>query len=204
MKYKLLLTLISVALFSQSVLAAKGGNKPAPQQNIPEPGQAVYVDANGTMLGDVQTGVGGSYDSTKIYFGVNEKYYVTTLDEDYSDGVSSVVFQGRQLYYDQPGCTGNAYIRYGDEIYGDIIFPRGGREGVLYAQSGDTPQTRDTMSSWWSDNVWEFSRCIYDPDPTIQCIDITEEINQCIWEFEEFYPAAPIVDTNIYTEPFRL
>ena len=200
MKYKLLLTLISVALFSQSVLAAKGGNKPVPQQNIPEPGQAVFVDANGTMLGDVQTTV--EYGSAEIYFSVEDKFIMQGL---YRNSTNEPTFNGGQLYYDQSGCTGNAYVPESRQFGGDFMGYSGGREGILYVSGGDTPQTVEVLS-WWSDAGWscyDFGVQICDSPERFNCLNILD-VQTEPWIVDDLYPPVPIFDTNNYTKPFRL
>ena len=179
MKHKLLITLLSLTLIPATSFAAK-------PVKIPEPGQAVWVDANGTMLGDVQTNV-GVYD-TRVYFEAEGKFYTRRVDPD--DG-----FEEGTLSYDQPECTGNAYTHY-PEVDGGIEYLQA-REGVLYGAGGESPQTVTILSEWHN------SRYFFDPNPEINCVDF-EEAQQPPMVRDNMYPAVPIVDTNIYTKPFRL
>ena len=158
---------------------------------IPEPGQAVWVDAKSTMLGDVQTNVGYYYD-TRIYFEVDGKFYRTRLNETFIDGVEVVDFNEGGLFYDQPGCTGNMYT-YQLSVspgYESII---GSRDGILYIADGDTPQTFTVISEW------SYNHPFPDTGFGIHCLD---------WETPQssdwLYPAALFIDTNIYVRPFRL
>ena len=161
MKHKLLLALLSIALVSPSVWAAKGG-KPPP---IPQPNHVVWVDANGVMIGDAQTDVepGIAY----VYFEVNEKLYRTEYSGDLIRGFNT------RLFYDRPECTGNAYVgtplvRSGvEEAYW-------GRDGIFYAAAPDAPPQTVTIVSEW---IWTTASCeeqtpfTGDYYPPVQIID---------------------------------
>ena len=125
MKHKLLLALLSIALVSQSVWAAKGG-KPPP---IPQPNHVVWADANGVMIGDAQDKLGIG-DAT-VYFEVDGKLY-------YANYVNNRGFT-MELYYDLPGCTGNAYVTAVTPLYG-VTRLHFGKDGVFYAPSSGQPQ----------------------------------------------------------------
>ena len=192
MKHKLLIALLSIALVPCTSFAKK------PSQKIPQPGQAVYVDANGTMLGDVQTNVGGP-DDARIYFEVNEKFYVTAYN---SEGLIAY----NELYYDKSDCTGNVYIRETEKFDG-VEFLQGSRESVFYLENSDIPQTVEVLSSW-SDRGYEcfrFGDVICDEPPPFRfhCLNVLD-FQPEPGVVDNVYPAVPLIDTNIYTPPFRL
>ena len=206
MKYKLLLTLISVALFSQSILAAKGGNKPVPQQQIPEPGQAVIVDANGTMIGDVQTNVGGS-DGSKVYFEVNEKFYVTSF---YNGDIEGYLIEsnGGWFYHDLPGCAGNGYTEsssYASLGYESTIGPK---NGMFYISDGDS-QTVEVLSVWsesgFTCDYFDNITCDEPYPYRFNCVNVLDVQPEPL-VLDDLFLAVPVIgiDMNIYTKPYRL
>jgi hypothetical protein len=176
MKHKLLIALLSLALIPAASFAAK-------PVKIPEPGQAVWVDANGTMIGDVQAGRG-------TFFEVNGKFYITSMNvylfypEPRPPITSS--YQLDRLFYDKLGCTGNVFASKSATDFG-YVEPKGSREGVLYIEDGDIPQRVEVLSGWS-----EGAGSLYD----YGCTDIPQ-----VWDV---YPVVPFIDTNIYTLPFRL
>ena len=207
MKYKLLLTLISVALFSQSVLAAKGGNKPDPQQNIPEPGQAVIVDANGTMIGDVQTNVGGEGDA-RVYFEVNEKFYATYFyNRDGSEGYSIESIGGGWVYHDLPGCAGNVYTEGSSEVYLGYESTIGPINGMFHISDGDS-QTVEVLSVWsesgFTCDYFDNITCD-EPYPYLfNCVNVLDVQPEPL-VLDNLFLAVPIgIDMSIYTKPYRL
>lgn len=134
MEHKLLLVLLSIALVSPSVSAAKGG-KPPP---IPQPNHVMWVDANGVMLGDAQQRVvPGEYPT--IYFEINEKLYYAELRNG--------VFWGYNLYYDLPDCLGNAYSS--KSVEDGVYILNAIRDGIYYVSDGTASQQL-TMQSTWS------------------------------------------------------
>ena len=184
MKHKLLLALLSIALVSQSVWAAKGGNKPEP---IPQPNHVVWVDANGEMIGDAQTNV--DEEGADLFFEFNEKVYKGTLLGGTAAGGPAIF--GLFVLYDGDGCTGNAYVhRYQKTSVDDFLDERiidGIRDGFLYVAESYIPQEVTIMSWWWENG---------DVDP---CTSRS-------WDtaFEPLYPAIPVVDTNNYAKPYKL
>jgi hypothetical protein len=159
-KYKLLLALLSIALVSSSVWAAKGGNKPKP---IPQPNHAVWVDANDVMLGVAQ-------DGTSIYFDVNGGIYEAILlgTDDLGVGFWGV------LYYDGPGCTGNAYIRGKPTMSGGVETVLSiGKNGTLYTVESVAPRPVYIASGWGQEggdarcNEWDSIQDAYDAVPLI-------------------------------------
>jgi hypothetical protein len=170
-KRKLLLALLSIALVPDTSFARKlDAAEPAPP-----PGHVVLADANGTMIGDAQTNV--STDSARVYFGVNEKHYYAQLEREW--------FYGFYLYYDGPGCTGNAYVRK-PQVKSSIERLEALRDGIFYITDGDVPQTVTIVSVW--EELDGKTAC--DSFATSPPIDV--------------YPAVPLIDTNIYTKPYQL
>ena len=172
---------------------ASFAKKPVSQEKIPEPGQIVFVDNDGVMIGGVQN-IWGS--EGRIYFDVDGKFHAAYLE----DGT----FYAQELYYDQAGCVGNVYTG-GPDIGLGIEFITGGREGVLYALGGDTPQTVEVLSLWsdYGYSCYRFGNVYCDSPERFNCLNVLDfqpepEV------FEAVYPAVPIIDTNIYTKPFRL
>jgi hypothetical protein len=170
-KLRLLLALLSIALLSDTSFAKKlEGAGQAPQT-----GRVVLADANGTMIGDVQTNV--SADFARVYFGFNEKYYYALLENEW--------FYGFYLYYDGPGCTGNAYVRKPQA--GSSIEPLEAlRDGIFYTSDSDIPQTVTIVSVW--EELDGHNVCDY--ITSLPPIDV--------------YPAVPFVDTNVYAKPYQL
>jgi hypothetical protein len=145
MKHKLLLALLSIALVSQSVWAAKGG-KPPP---IPQPNHVVWVDANGVMIGDAQTDV--RPEIANVYFEVNESLYLAQMNNEKLTGGTPEV----QVFYDQFECTGNTYLNQ-REIIGGVDILHGFRDGIFYTANGDE-QTIILGSYWFEDEA----RCVH-------------------------------------------
>ena len=160
MKYKLLLILLSVALGSPSVWA-----------------DVVWVDANGVMLGDAQTNESAQFG--EVYFELNGKRYLGGLSE-------GTIFTGEHLYYDQPDCTGNAYIIKSNDN-GGFYKLIGIRGGIYYVGDDTAPPLFTIMKSYWLVDSGQ-AACV--PE------DRTEN--------NYFLPATPLIDTNIYTRPFKL
>jgi hypothetical protein len=181
MKYKLLFILLSIALIPAASFAAK-------PVKIPEPGQAVWVDANGTMIGDVQAGDG-------TFFEVNGTFYITLVNPspsfvvDPPPPITAFFSPFAILYYDKLGCTGNVFARKSVTDFG-FVEPKGSREGVIYIEDGDIPQRVEVLSRW---NDYDYPG----GEPGNGC-DETPYVK------EGLYPVVPFIDTNIYTEPFRL
>jgi len=170
-KNKLLLALLSIALLPGTSFAKKlDGAKQTPQ-----PGHVVLVDANGTMIGDVQANV--SAEIAQVYFEVNKKRYYAQLEDEW--------FYGFYLYYDGLGCTGNAYVRKSQ--VGSSIEPLEAlRDGIFYITDSDVPKTVTIVSVW--EELDGKTDCDYFSTPPP--IDV--------------YPAVPIVDTNVYAKPYQL
>jgi len=170
-KSKLLLAFLSVALLPDTSFAKKLGDAEQTQK----PGPVVLADANGTMIGDVQTNV--SADSARVYFGVDEKHYFTQLEDEW--------FSGFYLYYDGVGCTGNAYVRK-PLVESNIEPLEAFRDGIFYIADSDIPQTVTIVS------VWEefHGKTDCDDFATSPPIDI--------------YTAVPLINTNVYTKPYQL
>ena len=168
-KRKLLLAFLSIALLPGTSLANKlDGAEPAPPH-------AVLADANGTMIGEAQTNV--STDSARVYFEVNEKHYYARLEREW--------FHGFYLYYDGPGCTGNAYVRK-SQIKSSIERLEALRDGVFYITDSDVPQEVTIVS------VWE------ELDGKTDCDYLTTSPPI------DVYTAVPLIDTNVYTKPYQL
>jgi hypothetical protein len=163
------IALMSAALFSQSVFAAKGG-KPEP---LPQPSHVVWVDAKGVMLGDAQTYVDSG--GTTVFFEANENLYRAVVTDGRFYGV---------LYYDLPGCAGNAYT---DEPYirGGAENMKAVRDYMFYVADGDLPRTV-TIASRWTERDAEGYRCR----------DTNGALN--------LYPVVPFFDANIYAKPYQL
>ena len=144
-------------------------------EQTPPLGRVVLADANGTMIGDVQTNV--SKDSARVYFGFNEKHYYAQLEREW--------FNGFYLYYDGLGCTGNAYVR--KPQVGKRIQPLEAlRGGIFYITDSDVPQTVAIVSV-----LEEFhGKTACDDFATSPPIDV--------------YPAIPLINTNVYTKPYQL
>ena len=171
MKNKLLLALLSIALLPGTSFAKKlDGAKQTPQ-----PGHVVLVDANGTMIGDVQANV--SAEIAQVYFEVNKKRYYAQLEDEW--------FYGFYLYYDGLGCTGNAYVGK-PQVRNSIVPLEALRDGIFYTTDSDVPQTVTIVSVW--EELDGKTNCDYFTTPPP--IDV--------------YLAVPIVDTNVYTKPYQL
>lgn len=141
----------------------------------PQSGQAVLVDANGTMIGEAQTNV--SADFARVYFGFNEKHYYAQLEDEW--------FYGFYLYYDGPDCTGNSYVR--KPLVESSVEPLEAlRDGVFYATESDEPEKVTVMS------VWE------ELDGKTDCDNFTTSPPI------DVYPSVPLVDTNVYKKPYQL
>ena len=168
------------------------------EEKIPEPGQAVIVDANGTMIGDVQAAVGGFDGAAKIYFEVNEKFYSAYLEtyEEFN-------FYSPRFYYDLPGCVGNSYTDGSSETIPGYESTVGARSGMLYITDGDR-QTVEVLSMWSERgfSCYEFGVQFCDSPEIFNCLNVLDY--QPEPEVIELSPAAPIIDTNIYTKPYRL
>lgn len=171
MKRNLLLAFLSIVLLPGSSFA----NKPGGAEPAPAPGHVVLADANGTMIGEAQTDV--SADSARVYFGGDDKHYYARLEREW--------FYGLYLYYDGPGCTGNAYVRK-SQIKSSIERLEALRDGVFYITDSDIPQTVTIVSVW--EELDGNADCDY--LATSPPIDV--------------YPAVPLVDTNVYTKPYQL
>ena len=171
MKSKLILALLSMALLPNASFAKKLDST----EQTPPLGRVVLADANGTMIGDVQTNV--SKDSARVYFGFNEKHYYAQLEREW--------FNGFYLYYDGLGCTGNAYVR--KPQVGKRIQPLEAlRGGIFYITDSDVPQTVAIVSV-----LEEFhGKTACDDFATSPPIDV--------------YPAIPLINTNVYTKPYQL
>jgi hypothetical protein len=177
MKKTSLLALLSIALLPGTAFAKKLDDA----RQATQAGQVALVDANGTMIGDVQTNVRA--DFARVYFVVNEKHYYAQLEDEW--------FYGYYLYYDAIGCTGNAYVgkpyvMSNIVIRNNIITLEALRDGIFYTTDSDVPQSV-TLAS-----VWE------ELDGKANCVNFTAPppIN--------VYPAIPIVDTNVYAKPYQL
>jgi hypothetical protein len=170
-KSKLLLALLSIAILPDVSFSKKLDGA----EQTPPLGHVVLADANGTMIGDVQTNV--STDSARVYFGFNEKHYYAQLEREW--------FNGFYLYFDGLGCTGNAYVR--KPQVGNRIQPLEAlRDGIFYITDSDVPQTVTIVS------VWEefHGKTACDDLATSPPIDV--------------YPAVPLINTNVYTKPYQL
>ena len=165
MKAKLLLILLSIILIPGTSFAVK----PDSAGQSLQPGHVVFADANGVMLGDAQIEV--SRYSALIYFDVNEQLYFADLQ--------ATAFRGN-LWYDRPGCMGNAYVEKPRIVNGaeELVWFRG---GIFYTAGSEVPQTFAASSRW--DELNGNTVC-NNHTPTL-----------------DFYPAAPIVDTNVYMKP---
>ena len=76
MKSKLLLALLLIVLLPNTSFAKKLDGA----EQTPPLGRVVLADANGIMIGDVQTNV--STESARVYFGFNEKHYYAQLERE--------------------------------------------------------------------------------------------------------------------------
>jgi len=168
---RLLPALLLIALLPGTSLAKKLDGA----EQIPQPGYVVLADASGTPIGDSQANV--SADLARVYFVVNEKHYYAQLEDEW--------FYGLYLYYDGPGCTGNAYVRKAQ--IGSSIEPLEAlRDGIFYVTDSDVPQAVTIVS------VWE------ELDGKNNCDSLTASPPF------DVYPAVPLIDTNVYTKPFQL
>lgn len=70
------------------------------------------------------------------------------------------------------------------------------REGMLYIPVGDTPATFTAMSEWTGRDEF-IPPDNYIIGPYCTEADLPDPANS-------YYPAMPIIDTNIYTKSFRL
>jgi len=170
-KHKLFLVLLSIALLPGTSFAMKSGGAEQTLQS----GHVVLADANGTMIGDAQTNV--SAESARVYFGFNEKHYYAQLEDEW--------FNGFYLYYDEPGCAGNAYVR--KPQVGSSVEPLEAlRDGIFYITDSEVPQAVTIVS------VWEEFDGKTDCDYFITSPPI------------DVYSAVPLIDTNVYTKPYQL
>jgi len=170
-KSKLILVLLSIALLPDALFAKKFDGA----EQTPPLGHVVLADANGTMIGDAQTNV--SEDSARVYFGINEKHYYAQLEHEW--------FYGFYLYYDGPGCTGNAFVRK-PQVGSSIESLEALRDGIFYIADSDAPQSVTMVS------VWE------ELDGKTACDHLTTSPPI------DVYPAAPLIDTNVYKKPYQL
>jgi len=163
--------LLSIAIFPDASFSKKLDGA----EQIPPLEYVVLADANGTMIGDVQTNV--STDSARVYFGFNEKHYYAQLEREW--------FNGFYLYYDGFGCTGNAYVRK-PQVRNRIQPLEALRDGIFYITDSDVRQTVAIVS------VWEefHGKTACDDFATSPPIDV--------------YPAVPLINTNVYTKPYQL
>lgn len=176
MKHKLLLALLSIALISPSVWAAKGGNKPPPE---PQPGQAAFVDASGVLIGDVQTSVRAG--KATVLFQVGDKIYQAPIQE--RSGLADFV---GDVYYDGLDCTGNVYVRLPLQvIVGVEVLHHLGKDGIFYTTESDTPKQLTPPFYYWLQEGG-YAECFLETgNPDV-------------------YDAVPVVDTSVYARPFRL
>ena len=137
----------------------------------------VWVDANGVMLGDAQTNESAQFG--EVYFELNDKLYLGGLSE-------GTTFTGEPLYYDQADCTGNAYIIESNNN-GGFYKLIGIRGGIYYVGDDTAPPVLTIMKSYWLVDSGQ-ATCV--PE------DRTEN--------NYFLPATPLIDTNIYTRPYKL
>ena len=171
MKSKLLLALLLIVLLPNTSFAKKLDGA----EQTPPLGRVVLADANGIMIGDVQTNV--STESARVYFGFNEKHYYAQLEREW--------FNGFYLYYDGPGCTGNAYVRK-PQIQSSIEPLEALRDGIFYVTDSDVPRTVTIVS------VWE------EFHGKTACDDLATSPPIIV------YPAVPLINTNVYTKPYQL
>lgn len=171
MKSKLLLALLLIVLLPNTSFAKKLDGA----EQTPPLGRVVLADANGIMIGDAQTNV--STESARVYFGFNEKHYYAQLEREW--------FNGFYLYYDGPGCTGNAYVRK-PQIQSSIEPLEALRDGIFYVTDSDVPRTVTIVS------VWE------EFHGKTACDDLATSPPIIV------YPAVPLINTNVYTKPYQL
>jgi hypothetical protein len=170
-KHKLFLALLSIALLHDTSFAMNLDDA----EQAPPLGHVVLADANGTMIGEAQTNV--SAESARVYFGFNEKHYYAQLEDEW--------FYGFYLYYDEHGCTGDAYVR--KPQVGSSIEPLEAlRDGIFYIAVSDVPQ-RVTIVSVWEEFDGKTDCDYFTTSPPI-----------------DVYSAVPLLDTNVYTKPYQL
>ena len=197
MRLKLITTLLICALMPNSLWAARPSiNELNTRVNQLEAkvdsleskwhsyGQIVFVDANGTIIGDAQNYV---VDNPGIY-GVRGYAYFEIKGQISSAPITGNTTQGLYsfrggLLYDQLGCTGNAYV---DDTSSSSL--EGGiglgfnRDGIFYKHGSEIPQADTALSVWDS----TFRRC-------------TDGVY-----IRDLYLAVPILEIPAYTEPFKL
>ena len=164
-----------VLLITILVPAVSFAKKPI---QTPQPGHVVWADANGVMIGDAQTDV--RPETANIYFQIDGDLYLARMLNGELTGGNSPV----EVVYDQPGCTGNAYLR-AREVIGGVDILRGYRDGIFYAATSDALQGL-FIGSWWDNDQGKCAHPNQLPYPN------------------DAYPAAPLKDTNIYSKPYTL